>query len=330
MTKDLIFFIEADRPTALATIKELTSDGSVQSSNRFHLTAAITSSASEESRKQLSSLKCNVVTFDDPASVKYVNEEGKPIQKLFITLSPERLDAGLAYLEAAKKQNVPYVVLQSVVLAEKRQDRVGKIFSETERRLKELFGKKECDPLLAYEKSPEELKKYHHHFHWSVLRVGFYDHFMLAFQECIRQGILDLPIGEGKFAPVAVEDVAKAAAHLLDKSENYFEHVYTVTGQEILSGEELAYRLSKTLHRQITFKPTDDKNHILEDHLKKYFHSQIEINNLMELFELVKNGNLEYITPNFIEIDGFEPRTPEQFFLQHKEIFTDSDAREKS
>ncbi|CAG8796685.1 10771_t:CDS:2, partial [Racocetra fulgida] len=79
--------------------------------------------------------------------------------------------------------------------------------------------------------------------------------------------VLDLPIGDG--------EVGKIAEHILDKSENYYSHIYTVTGHELLSGKLLAERLSQTLHHELVYKPSEDENHIKE-HIKQYVTTPIE------------------------------------------------------
>ncbi|CAG8436665.1 6377_t:CDS:10 [Ambispora gerdemannii] len=336
MTKDFIYIAEAERPTAIATIEALVNTGPAHSNRRLHITAAVTSKATAETCAKLGSLGCNVVRFDETVPARISLGE---VHKMMIVLSPERLDAGVAYIEAAKRANVPFVLLESVLLADERQDHVGKQFAEAEKRLQALFGKKECEPQHEKHQEPgnikardnispeeciDELRKHHHHSHWSVLRIGIYDHYLLAFKDCIRKGILDLPVGNGKFAPVAVEDVGKAAAHILDKSENYSERIYNITGPELLSGEALTKGLTDILHHQLTYQPTKDKNHI-EEHLTKNITSVIEQTNVIGLYELVKQGKMEIVSPHFTEIEAFRSKTPEQFFLEHKEELIEND-----
>ncbi|CAG8579347.1 6755_t:CDS:2 [Ambispora leptoticha] len=331
MAKDFIYIVEAERPTAIATIEAMVKTGSTHSNRRLQITAAVTSKATPETHAKLVSLGCNVVEFDETVPAQIPIGE---VHKMMIVLSPERLDAGVAYIEAAKRANVPFVLLQSVLLADVRQDYVGKQFAEAEKRLQSLFGKKECEPQhekhqeptnikardnISQEECISELRKHHQCSHWSVLRVGIYDHYLLALKDCIRKGVLDLPIGNGKFAPVAVEDVGKAAAHILDKSENHSEHIYNITGPELVNGEILAKGLTDTLHHQLTYKPTEDKNHIAQEHIKKNITSTTEQDNVLELYELVKQGKLEIISPHFTEIEAFRSKTLEQFFLEHKE-----------
>ncbi|CAG8463087.1 16660_t:CDS:2 [Cetraspora pellucida] len=301
--KDSIFILEADRPTGIATVSALFNTGSKHSNRHIHVTAGVSPNSSQEVRTKLSQCGAEVVVIDDPKNVKFKN-----VHKLMIILTPERLDAGLIYVEAANRDMVPFVLLQSVVMADERNDYVGKKYGELEEKVKELITK-EC--------TNDEVKDSHVHRYWSILRAGVYDHYLLAFKDCIKKGVLDLPIGDGEFAPVSVEDVGKAAEHMLDKSENYYSKIYTITGCELLSGKLLAERLSQTLHHELVYKPSEDEQHIKE-HIKQYITTPVEVETVYRLFEFIKEGKLKYVTPHFTEIEGWKPKTVVQFFLENK------------
>ncbi|CAG8685940.1 20520_t:CDS:2 [Dentiscutata erythropus] len=288
MTKDNIFILEADRPTGIATVFALFNTGSKQSNRRMHIKAGVSPNSSPEIREKLSQYGAEVVVIDDPNNVKF-----NDVNKLMIILTPERLDAGYIYIEAASRDKVPFVLLQSIVMADERDDYVGKKYGGLEEKLKEMITK-ECN----YE---TEDKDSHVH----------------PFKDCIKKGILDLPIGNGEFAPVAVEDVGKAAEHILDKSENYYSNIYTVTGCELLSGKVLAERLSVTLHHELTYKPCEDEEHIRE-HLQKYITAPVEVETVYRLFEFIKEGKLKFVSPHFTEIEKWKPKTVTQFFLENK------------
>ncbi|CAG8625104.1 18674_t:CDS:2 [Racocetra persica] len=305
--KDSIFVLEADRPTGIATISALFNTGSKKSNRRINVKAGVSPNSSQEVREKLSQCGAEVVVIDDPQNVKF---DG--VHKLMIILAPERLDAGFIYVEAANRDMVPFVLLQSIVNADERDDYVATKFGELEEKVKKTI-KKECN-----NDETEDLKDSHVHRYWTILRTGVYDHYLLAFKDCIKKGVLDLPIGDGEFAPVAVEDIGKIAEHILDKSENYYSHTYTVTGYELLSGKLLAERLSKTLHHELVYKPSEDEKHIKE-HIKQYVTTPIEVESVYRLFRFIKEGKLKYVTPHFTEIEGWKPKTVVQFFLENKD-----------
>ncbi|CAG8498481.1 27_t:CDS:2 [Paraglomus brasilianum] len=317
MTKSNIFVLEADRPTALSTIRALYSTGSHHSNRHMDVTALVTERASKEALAALRGLSCKIVTITDPRNVSF---EG--CTKLYIVASPERLDFLIPYIEAAKKASVQFVLLQSVIIADGRGEQ-GKKHLYAENKLTELFGKKACLPLEenAKARSPKEHKKLHHHAWWCILRVGVYSHYLFAFKDGIKRGVLELPIGDGKFAPVSIEDIGCVSANILDKSENYYSHVYTVTGSELFSGKLLASRLSAILKHEVKYVPSE-MAYVEEKCLKKYIPNDVIRTNVITLFELIKKGRLEYVSPHFTEIDGITPRTLEQFILDYKKEFS--------
>ncbi|CAG8474634.1 10605_t:CDS:2 [Gigaspora rosea] len=294
MTKDSIFILEADRPTGVATVCALFNSGPTQSNRRINVKAGVNPNSSPEVREKLSQYGAEVIVIDDPHNVKF-----NDVHKLMIILSPERLDAGFIYVDAASRDRVPFVLLQSIVLADERDDYVGKKYAQLEAKVKKMITK-ECNN-ISENCENEDLKDAHIH----------------PFKDCIKKGVLDLPIGNGEFAPIAVEDVGKVAKHILDKSENYYSHTFTVTGHELFSGKLLAERLSETLHHKLTYKPCEDDEHIRE-HIKKYINNPVEVEAVYQLFDFIKEDKLKFVSPNFTEIEKWKPKTVMQFFLENK------------
>ncbi|CAG8458678.1 3549_t:CDS:2 [Diversispora eburnea] len=302
MARNSIYILEADRPTGLATVRALFNYGSVHSSHRIRITAGVSRKASDEIRKKLADYGANVYIIDDPNNIKFNDD----VQKLMITLHPERLDAGFIYLEAALRDKVPFILLQSVVMADERKDYVGKKFGELEAKFNQ-WKERAC------------IGTEHTHRNWTILRTGVYDHYLLAFKDCIKKGILDLPIGDGKFAPIAVEDVGVVAAEIIEKSEKYYFKTYTVTGHELTSGENLAHGLSQALGYQIKYKPSSDPSHVTEEHIKESITSPVEASTVSHLFELIKEDKFNYVSPHSTDIEKWKPKTVEEFFLEHKD-----------
>ena len=84
-------------------------------------------------------------------------------------------------------------------------------------------------------------------------------------------------------------------------------------------GHQFASRLKACFHHELRYEPNEDEDHLFREHLHKYWDNQTESNEVHHLLKLIKEKKLEYVTPNFVEIEGHEPKTPEQFFLQFRE-----------
>lgn len=56
-------------------------------------------------------------------------------------------------------------------------------------------------------------------------------------QDCIKEGNVTLPIGEGRFSPISISDVGEVVANVvLSSTDEYLNKTFTLTGLEILSG----------------------------------------------------------------------------------------------
>lgn len=69
-------------------------------------------------------------------------------------------------------------------------------------------------------------------------------------------GLLPLPFGDGRNAPVAERDIARCAAALLDNPQSYFGTSWRPTGPELLSGYDVANILTEVLERKVRYQAT--------------------------------------------------------------------------
>ncbi|WP_120634567.1 NmrA family NAD(P)-binding protein [Ruegeria sp. EL01] len=69
-----------------------------------------------------------------------------------------------------------------------------------------------------------------------------------------KLGVLPLPFGDGKNAPVLERDIARCAAVLLDDPNQYFGTSWRPTGPELLSGSDVAGILSNVFGRRVKYQ----------------------------------------------------------------------------
>lgn len=154
-----------------------------------------------------------------------------------------------------------------------------------------------------------------------VIRAGFYAENILLYSEQARSDkILPLPIGDHKFAPVALGDVAHVAAHVLTgKGPHGFDdrhrgQMMIVTGPMLCAGKELAEAASKALGDTIEFENISPRE------AKRVLKTQTEIDDsekeyLLEYYSLVREGKTNYIaTTAFHDVTGEHPTEPDEFF----------------
>ncbi|KAG2116383.1 hypothetical protein DEU56DRAFT_748331 [Suillus clintonianus] len=161
-----------------------------------------------------------------------------------------------------------------------------------------------------------------------IIRAGYYaENLLLCEKDVINNGRLRLPIGDkNSFAPIALGDVVKVAAHILVSqgpkglSDRFRDQLITLTGPETCDGVELAAAasqegvnigfadISDTEARQLLDSDTD-----VDNYEKQY---------LLDYYSLVREGKTNYIsTLDFAVITGEEPTSLPDFFKMYGSKF---------
>lgn len=75
---------------------------------------------------------------------------------------------------------------------------------------------------------------------WTVLRNGLYAEFLAAIAAPAPDGTITAPLGTGRLAAVAREDLAEVAARVVSAPKQHAGRTYELVGEEALGGTELA------------------------------------------------------------------------------------------
>jgi len=86
---------------------------------------------------------------------------------------------------------------------------------------------------------------------YTFLRDAFYQDILPSFVG--RDGVIRGPAADGRFAPVARTDVARAAARILADPVPHTNRTYTLTGPQALTMAEVAEILSRVTGEHITY-----------------------------------------------------------------------------
>ncbi len=88
------------------------------------------------------------------------------------------------------------------------------------------------------------------------LRPTFFAEWLTMFAEPIRQsGVLPLPFGDGRHAPVAARDQAHVIAAILDDPAPHAGQTYKLFGPVELDHHQIAAEMTRALNRPITYQP---------------------------------------------------------------------------
>jgi len=238
----------------------------------------------------------------------------------------DKYDITVELIEAAKKagvQNVLFISSAGCDVAESNKQPRLRQFIDLEKLVMQTKG----DTSTPTGHSPV------------IIRAGFYaENLLLYAPQAHEDGIIPLPIGTThKFAPVALGDIALAAAHILSAhgkhgfADKHRGQLVIITGPMLASGDELATAATQALGTELTFED------ISEAEAQKTLHQQShndpsEIAYLLEYYSLVKEGKTNYIsTAAFHDITHVHPQEPVEFFKTYVKEFelTHHDGHEK-
>jgi NAD(P)H dehydrogenase (quinone) len=103
------------------------------------------------------------------------------------------------------------------------------------------------------------------------LRPTFFAEWLISLVDPIElqaTGALKLPLGEGRHAPIAAEDIGRLVAAVLITPEPHVGKTYTLHGPVEMNHYEIAQAMSRALGRQVHYEPVTGEQFIEEGPLK--------------------------------------------------------------
>src|SRR5882762_4218196 len=86
------------------------------------------------------------------------------------------------------------------------------------------------------------------------LRPTYFAEWLLVLAPMIRAGLLHVPFGTGRHAPIAAEDQARVIAGILENPTAHRSHVYLLFGPVQFTYAEIAQVLSRVLKKDVQYK----------------------------------------------------------------------------
>ncbi|SDT82252.1 NAD(P)H dehydrogenase (quinone) [Streptomyces sp. TLI_053] len=90
---------------------------------------------------------------------------------------------------------------------------------------------------------------------WTVLRNGLYAELLAVLARPDADGVITAPLGDGRLAAVAREDLAEIAAKVAAAPAEHAGRVYELVGEEAVGGAEVAAALSRSSGRPVEYRP---------------------------------------------------------------------------
>jgi len=262
---------------------------------KFEIHAGVHSDENQENQENIIKQCCPSakVCPIDADDLNTVVEAFRGIDYVYVIPSSgeAKVHHGRCYVRAAKRANVEFVLLLSMIGAEDRNYLFANQFRDIENQLEQ-----------------EKIS-------FCVIRSNFYMQNLLLYKEQIKEGKLPLPIGPGKFAPIDVDDVGQVAKDIFLNCEKHKNKYYNITGPESLTGEQMANVFSKVLGRPIKWENIscqEAKTILLASNVPAS-----DVQGLLEFYQLVAAHCFADVSKDFSLITSDVGNTLEDFFKRH-------------
>jgi uncharacterized protein YbjT (DUF2867 family) len=154
----------------------------------------------------------------------------------------------------------------------------------------------------------------------TVLLDGF---FQIFTTESVKQSNqIQLPLGEGRTSPVAVEDVARVLTAILANPQPHIGKIYHLTGPQSENMHFYAHEYSEALGRAITYQDI-----AVEPWREKLLQLRLPIhlvNHLVTMADLHRAGRYDRRTDDVLTLTGKGPLSVQEFVGRNAAAFTPS------
>jgi NAD(P)H dehydrogenase (quinone) len=135
----------------------------------------------------------------------------------------------------------------------------------------------------------------------------------------IGEGIIDLPYGQGRHAPIAAEDQARLIAAILASPAGHAGQTYTLHGPVELDQAGIAAAISQTLGRTIAYRPQTIAQY--RQHLEAIGLPGFLVQHFCAIALDYQNGIFAGHDGVIAELTGQAPMSVEAFVASHREAF---------
>lgn len=144
---------------------------------------------------------------------------------------------------------------------------------------------------------------------FTFLRNNFYQDAMLRWAG--EEGVIRGPAGSGKVAPVARDDIAAAAAVVLQDPADHVGRTYNLTGPEALTFEQIAATITEVTDRQVRFQHESVEE--AYESRKKWDAPQWQYDAWVSTYTAVAKGELDGVTSDVELLTGNPPVSLREF-----------------
>jgi NAD(P)H dehydrogenase (quinone) len=159
------------------------------------------------------------------------------------------------------------------------------------------------------------------------LRPTFFSEWLLfpfVRSTIVENGIIDLPYGHGRHAPIAAEDQARVIATILTEPAAHVGKIYTLCGPTELDQAGIAAALSEVLGRKISYQPLTIPQY--QKRLEKAGLPEHMIQHFCAVAVDYQNGIFSGEDKIIAKLTGKAPMSVRDFVASHREAFKTASA----
>ncbi|WP_292975383.1 NmrA family NAD(P)-binding protein [Mycobacterium sp.] len=134
------------------------------------------------------------------------------------------------------------------------------------------------------------------------------------------EGVMRLPFGDGRHAPITAEDQGRVIAAILENPEEHAGQVYPLFGAVEMNHYQIAEAISESLGRPVRYEPTDIPTWI--EGIKLLGFPEFLAQHLSNVAVDYQNGIFAGTNDLVERIGGKKPTTVQEFIADHLAEFT--------
>lgn len=155
------------------------------------------------------------------------------------------------------------------------------------------------------------------------LRPTFFAEWFLFFGWSLRdEGVLRLPFGDGRHAPITAEDQGRVIAAILESPEEHAGQTYPLFGAVEMNHHQIAEAISRAASRPVRYEPADIEAWVQD--IQAHDFSTFLGQHLSEVAIDYQNGIFAGTNDIVERVGGKKPTTVEDFVATHLEAFAAS------
>jgi NAD(P)H dehydrogenase (quinone) len=154
------------------------------------------------------------------------------------------------------------------------------------------------------------------------LRPTYFAEWFTIFGAAIRsEGVLRLPFGDGRHAPITAEDQGRVIAAILEHPDEHAGQIYPLFGAVEMNHYEIAEEISRALGRPVRYEPVDIPTWI--EGIKAQGFPPFLAQHLSHVAEDYRNGIFAGTNDIVERIGGKKPTTVGEFITANSAAFAD-------